>query len=190
MSDETPKPAVTHDQRRLAEAGLMFKGSRDFLLAYRLLGRRRTDPDVRAGTAPSPFQSWVVCASLALELALKCRIALDGKDPSWTHNYVTLFAELSPAAKEDVASRVSFREGRSTADRVAELLRDFKNPFETFRYLHELITSMEPAAFHEGDMMNVTRALYLSIIALRADFRAYPGAIWDPALVDETGMPK
>jgi HEPN domain-containing protein len=102
----------------------MFRGSRDFLLAYRLLGRRRADPDVRAARAPGPFQSWVVCASLALELALKCRIALDGKDPSWTHSYVKLFAELSPAAQQDIASRVAFTEGLSTAERVATLLKD------------------------------------------------------------------
>jgi len=190
MSNEKPKPILTDDQKRVATAGFMFRGSRDFLLAYRLLGRRRADPEVRDGKAPGPFQSWVVCASLALELALKCRIVLDGKPASWTHNYVALFGELTPAAQQDVASRISFTTGPSTAERLIDLLKGFKNPFETFRYLHELITKPQPAEFHEGDMIAVTRAAYLSIIDQREDFRPYQGVIWDPALFDETGMPR
>jgi hypothetical protein len=53
-----------------------------------------------------------------------------------------------------------------------------------------LITEPEIAVFHEGDMMNVTRSVYLSIIAQREDFGRYSGVIWDPALFDDTGMPR
>jgi hypothetical protein len=186
---DTPKTEMTDALRRIAEPGMMFDGSRDFLLAYRLLGRQRAQALARPGTVPSPWQSWIVCASLALELALKCRIVLDGGDAPKTHSYVKLFAELSPAAKRDLASRVPFREGQSTVERVAALLANFKNPFETFRYMHELIAKTEPAAFYEGDMMTVIRALYLSILSLREDFRRFRGMNWNPAAFDDTGMP-
>ena len=90
---------------------------------------------------------------MALELALKCHISLDGRQPPTSgkhaHDCAALFSDyLSPAAQRDLASSVrmaSTGEAPSVSELV-EVLRQFDGTFQRWRYLHEY----DGAAFHEG----------------------------------------
>src|SRR5438270_13947477 len=91
---------VSAEVERAMTAGRMFRGSRDFFLAYELLAAFHASAEVRSARAPSPIQSQATCAALALELALKARVVLDGgKAPSRGpdgHRYSAIFGILSP----------------------------------------------------------------------------------------------
>ncbi len=173
---------LTDEQEKLLRDSRMFHGSRDFLLAYRLLGEHRSSQMVRAGRAPSPLQSWVTCAAFSLELALKCRISLDGskKPPKRgrdAHDCAALFSKyLSEAAQRDIASgvRMASTSEAPSIDDLVGVLRQFDGTFNRWRYLHE---DFDGATFHEGDMMNVIAAVHESILRLHPDWRPWRGVI-------------
>lgn len=169
---------ISEDAKRGWEAGLLFKGSRDFLLAHELLGKRRDEPDVRAFRAPWPIQAYVTCASLALELALKCRIVLDRKVPANTHSYSVLFGQLSRVAQDDV---VSMFPAPATADDLIGILTELEGTFVNWRYLNERSARLEQTVFHEGKMVTLIHTLHDCIVGMRPDFAPWPGIIVDPA---------
>jgi hypothetical protein len=176
---DAPKRQWSEEAERTAKAWRIFRGSRDFLLAYDLLGDFLRSPEVRAGRAPSPIQSQATCAALALELALKARIVLDGRDPPRSgkagHDYVVMFDRLTPAARADIASFLALDGKPATEGGLRRVLREFDGTFKGWRYMHE----HSEIAFHEGNMIAVLRAVYFSVVRLRADFANWPGVIYD-----------
>ena len=73
---------------------------------------------VRAEREPSVLPPRATCAAFSLELALKCRISLDGREPPKSHDCAALFSKkyLAAEARGDIASGV-----RMTAGRVATI---------------------------------------------------------------------
>lgn len=173
-------PAMSDEVRRIVTAGQMFRGSRDFFLAYEVLGAFMQTPEAREGRAPKPIQSQATCAALALELALKARVVLDGRDPPSKgpdgHKYVALFGLLSRAAQEDIVKPLLLDGRPATVESVIGVLTDFEGTFQKWRYMHE----HREIAFHEGNMVAVLRAVYESVVRLRPDFGPWPGVIVDP----------
>ena len=168
---------MSEEARLGRDAGLVFFGSRDFLLAWELLEQRHRAPEVRAARAPWPMRAAVTCAAFSLELALKARLVLDGKQPAKEHRYSALFGALSPQAQQDIASRIQI-EGRTvTIDGLLELLKDCDRTFEEFRYLHERLARLETTTFYGDRIIAVTHAVHASIVRLRADFDQWPGVI-------------
>lgn len=167
---------MSRDATVSSRAGSMLRGSRDFYWAFHLLTIHRQDLEVRAGRMPSPFQSRATCAALALELAFKARLVLDGASErkTKTHDYEVLFTLLSAGAQADVASRLL--DGTGAPVDVASLrglLSEFKDTFLQWRYLHER-THTE---FQEGNIRALILALHASIVALRPEFGPWVGVI-------------
>ena len=163
-------------------AGKLFMGSREFQLAWRLLELYSEFGRADQGRLTAPlFGAPAVCAGLSLELALKCRIVLDGKQPpdkgAKGHDYVTLFTTLSSDAQDEVAARIRLSpDGRkATSPDLVDVLKQFEGTFVKFRY------PLSPGshAFHQGDIRNVLLALHDSIIQLRPDLGPWSGVIWD-----------
>jgi len=179
MTGENPA-ATSEEVRRIMTAGEMFRGSRDFFLAYEVLGAFMQSPEARQGCAPKPIQSQATCAALALELALKARIVLDGGDPPSKapdgHKYVAMFGLLSRTAQEDIVRPLLLDGGAASVEGLAKVLADFEGTFQKWRYMHE----HRELAFHEGNMVAVVQAVYESIVRLRPDFGPWPGVIVDP----------
>jgi hypothetical protein len=173
-------PGTSDEVRRTVTVAHMFRGSRDFFLAYQLLGAFMTSADVRDGRAPSPVQSHAANAAFALELALKARVVLDGREPPSRgpdgHKYGAIFALLSPGARDDVASFLLVDGKPTTAEMVAVMLGEFEGTFEKWRYMHE----HDEVVFHDGNMGAVMHAVYASIVRTRPDFGPWPGVIVDP----------
>ena len=159
------------------DAGLVFFGSCDFLLAWELLERQHQSPEVRAARAPWPMRAAATCAAFSLELALKAWLVLDGQQPAKEHRYSELFRALSPQAQGDIASRVRVDGQPVTAIGLLELLKDCDRTFEEFRYLHERLARLETTTFHGDRIVAVTRAVHASIVQLRSDFDQWPGVI-------------
>ena len=168
---------ITMDPLVARDAGLIFFGSRDFLLAWELLEQRHQDHEVRVGRAPWPMRAWATCAALSLELALKARLRLEGKQPKWVHTYSELFSDLSVQAKEDIASRVQIDGRPVTIDGLLALLKDCDGTFEQWRYLHEQLVRFEITTFHGDRIVAITRAIHASIVQLRRDFDQWPGVM-------------
>ncbi len=175
----TELETLSEDVRRTT-AAQMFRGSRDFLLAYDILGGFLRSSDVRDGRAPAPIQSQATCAALALELALKARIILDGGAPPTSgragHDYLVMFGLLSPAARADIASFLLLDGKPATVEGLGGVLKEFEGTFQEWRYVHE----HTEVAFHEGNMVAVIHAVYHSVVRLRPDFGPWPGVIVDP----------
>ncbi len=173
-------PGTSDEVRRSVVAGHMFRGSRDFLVAYQLIGAFRASAEVRQGRAPSPIQSLAANAAFALELALKARVVLDGGTPPSKgpagHSYVAMFSLLSHRAQEDVASLLLVGARPATVEGLVKSLKEFEGTFQQWRYLHE----HDQAVFHEGNMAAVIHAVHLSIVRARPDFGPWPGVIVDP----------
>lgn len=180
MSPDEPMTPDSEQVIRNIAACHMFRGSRDFFLAYQVLGSFMASPDVRGGRGPSPIQSQATCAALALELALKSRVMLDGGTPPSKgpdgHRYVAMFGLLSRRAQEDVASFLHVDAQPATVEGLARSLKEFEGTFQRWRYMHE----HSEVAFHEGNMVAVILAVYSSVVRLRPDLGPWPGVIIDP----------
>lgn len=179
-SDNQPKRRKSSADR-VGTASRMFRGSRDFLVAYELITDFCKTPEVKAARAPSPIQSQATCAALSLELALKARIVLDGGEPPTKgkagHSCLAMFKVLSIPAQKDVASFLLVDGKPAGLDGLLKALSDFEGTFQNFRYLHE----HTEASFHEGNLVNVIRGVHMSIVRARPDFGPWPGVIVDPA---------
>jgi hypothetical protein len=152
-----------------------FHGSRDFLLAWDLLDAHRRTQPVRKNKAGTPLRARATCASLALELALKSHIAIamEGKTPGRTHSFVALFRVLASDVQRRIASSVLLNGRPTDVDGLIDALTQCEGTFETWRHLHE----HENADFHEPYIVDVTRALHASILALHPEWRNWPGVI-------------
>lgn len=176
----TPPLALSDEQKKLISDSCMFDGSRRFLFAYQLLTKHDNSPFVREGRAPMTLQPRATCAVFSLELALKCRISLDGgkfpRKGREAHDCAALFSRyLFAKAQADVASGVRMATGKiASIGDVEDVLRQFHKTFETWRYLHE---HMDGAVFHERDVLNVVAAVHESILRLHPDWRPWPGVI-------------
>jgi hypothetical protein len=181
MTGDRQSNPTTDEVNRTVTAVHMFRGSRDFFLAYELLGAFLESSEVRQGRAPAPIQSQATCAALALELALKARIVLGGGSPPSKgpdgHKYVAMFNLLPRAAQEDVASFLHVDAHPATVEGLVRSLKEFEGTFQRWRYMHE----HTEIAFHEGNMVAVIRAVCRSIVRLRPDFGPWPGVIVDPS---------
>ena len=173
-------PGTSDEVRRAFVAGDMFRGSRDFFLAYQLIAAFRASAEVRQGRAPSPIQAQAANAAFALELALKARVVLDGGEPPSRgpdgHRYTAIFGLLSPKAKEDVASLLLEDGKPTTPESQVQVLKEMEGTFEKWRYMHE----HDRVDFHEGNMAAVIHAVHHSIVRARPDFGPWPGVIVDP----------
>lgn len=181
VSMKTTKGGNLTDQvQRDMVAAEMFRGSRDFFLAYELLEGFMASQEVREGRAPSPIQSEATCAALALELALKARIVIDGGEPPSKgadgHRYVAMFALLSPSAQNDIARSLLVDGQPSTVEKLVSVLTEFEGTFQRWRYMHEHLE----LAFHQGNMVAVIHGVYESIVRQRPDLGPWPGVIVDP----------
>jgi len=178
--------ALPEDTRRFVLASDLFRGSREFLLAWQLLEAYSKFARSQNGYAPPVFQSGAACLGLALELGLKARIVIDGGTPPRrgmkAHSYVRLFEEhLSAGAQHDVAALVRRNPDLRQASpaELVDVLRQFDGTFVKFRYVHETLYEEGQAVFHQGDLLNVTHAVHDSILRLRPDFRPWAGVIWE-----------
>lgn len=160
----------------------IFDASRDFLLGWELLEQhhplRLVLPPGR--TVRWPARSSAVCASLALELALKSRLTLEGAESPRTHSYSDLFGRLSPEAREEVQAAAARHGVRSAADALRQLdaagefppRKEGKRPeergvFETWRYVHETTA----ARFDSGFLVPLTLAVHESVLRRRPEWR-------------------
>jgi hypothetical protein len=177
--------ALSEDTERFLLAAGLFRGSREFHLAWALLDAYDAFGRAQQGRVPPVFQTPAVCAGLALELGLKARIVLDGKPPPTKggagHDYVRMFGMLSATAQEDVASRLRLAPDarKATPRELLDVLAQFEGTFVKFRYAHEELRAKGTITFHQGDIANVLVAVHDSIIALRPDFGPWNGVIWD-----------
>ena len=166
------------EARRATEPGMAFRGARDFFLAAQLLGARRKDPEVEASREPWSLQAYVTCTAFALELVLKARLLVDGKEvPKGRdgHSYTALFRALPEGTRADVVGRLAFSSGPATETDLVDVLQAMERTFETWRYMYEGKT----VPFNEHNMTEVFRAVQASIIEARPDFRPWPGVIWE-----------
>lgn len=170
------------DARALMQAGIAFRGARDFLLAHQILGARRLLPEVRAGRAPWPMQAHAVCAAFALELMFKARLLLDRSlvpKGAKGHSYVAMFDCLSAAAKADLVAVLHINDAAATEATVRGALEEMEGVFEGWRYLHEMNERRRPTPFSEASYDVFAHALHDLIIKARPDFEPWPGVIWD-----------
>lgn len=166
----------------------MFHSSRDFFLAWDLLARHSASDEVQRGTkGPTPLQARATCLALALELALKCRIAIEGSTPKREHRHAILFGQLSNTAQaelacslarsvDDVVALLGTFDRASGRERVPQGQRTQQPPkstFETWRYLHEY----DEADFSEGEMLKVVRALDEVILRVQPTWNFWPGVV-------------
>lgn len=149
----------------------IFHGSCDFFLAWERLAVQRRTAAARANRVYSPVQASAACASMALELALKCRIVLEGRKPRRDHEFHALFAQLDPKTQDDIAARTLLDGMPTTTADLLDALKRCKGTFVTWRYLHE----HENADFYEGCLSAVTRALHRSTLELYPHFWLWPG---------------
>lgn len=159
--------------RELLRPEFMFEGSCDFLLGWQLLDAHQQTQAVRENRARFPIQAVAACACMALELALKSLIKLEGTEPERGkagHNYVVLFRQLSPEAQAEIASRVVLDGKPATVGGVVGALTLCVGTFEKWRYKHE----HENLDFHQGYFIEVTRAVHESILRRQPGWR--PGA--------------
>lgn len=157
--------------RELELPGRIFQGSCDFYLAWEQLAAQRRTAAVRANRVYGSVQASAACASMALELALKCRITLEGKKPRREHEFHLLFEQLDPATQDDIASRVLLDGRRTTTAGVLDALKRCEGTFVTWRYAHE----HDEADFYEPYISEVTRALHRSMLEANPDFWLWPG---------------
>ncbi|MFT3916564.1 MAG: hypothetical protein QM704_21540 [Anaeromyxobacteraceae bacterium] len=162
--------------RRDLEPANMLQGSQDFLGAWNVLQRHRQAPAVVAGQERFPIQATASCASMALELALKCRVRLEGTTPPKTHRFSALIAAMSPAAQDALAAAVRIDDRQVDAGGLLQALVECDKTFETWRYLHE----HDNADFFEPRLIDTTRALHAIIL------KANPN--WQPAGVVPTHL--
>lgn len=168
-----------------ATACRAFHASRDFHKAWEILEAPRTIPGFRDHN-PWPHQAQIVCATLALELALKARLQLEDREPARTHSYVRIFRDLSEAAREEIGRELLFNgEPGTSADVEVALqsLDDAAQPykargkpvgvFDAWRYVHE----HSHVKFEGGTIVAVTIAIHNVILRLRPDWRGWPGVI-------------
>jgi len=171
---------LTSEQRKAVSTMLMFRGAREFFLTYQLAAGFGDSPLACEGRAPRLIQSRAACASLALELALKARVLLDGGEPPSRgadgHDHGAIFKVLTRGAQEDIASLLRVGDEPATVEGLAAVLAGFKGTFQTWRYMHE--GNVTP--FDEGGMVAVIGAVFSSIVRLRPDFGPFPGVIVDP----------
>lgn len=149
----------------------IFQGSCDFYLAWEQLAAQRRTAVARANRVYASVQASAACASMALELALKCRISLEGKKPRREHEFHILFEQLDPATQDDIASRVHLDGKRTNTADLIDALKRCEGTFVTWRYVHE----HENADFYEGWISEVTRALHRSMLEANPDFWLWPG---------------
>lgn len=172
---------ISEAVRRNINAVHMFRGARDFFLAYQLAAGFGDSPLACEGRAPRLIQSRAACASLALELALKARVLLDGGEPPSRgadgHDHGAIFKVLTRGAQEDIASLLRVGDEPATVEGLAAVLAGFKGTFQTWRYMHE--GNVTP--FDEGGMVAVIGAVFSCIVRFRPDFGPFPGVIVDPA---------
>jgi hypothetical protein len=148
------------EMRRDLEPANMLRGSQDFLTAWILLHRGKGDSVVFAGHEQFPFQATATCACMALELALKCRLRLDGKAPPKKHDFSVLVGALSTEAQEELAAEVRIDERPTDAAGLLRALAECDKTFETWRYLHE----HDSADFYEPRIIDTTRALHAIVL--------------------------
>jgi hypothetical protein len=114
---------------------------------WRATNTLRTD-DWR--TAPTPP---IVCAAFALELYLKCLIAMEGKKPPLSHDLKKLFRRLDAETQNEIRAR--FKPYENEAEELANraysnqglarppgaifdfVLEAGRDAFEVYRYIHE-----------------------------------------------------
>src|SRR5207247_178174 len=101
------------------------------------------------------------------ELALKARLMLDRIEPPSTHNYSNLFRRLSARTRTDVAHRLTRGNRGASAQEFTELLEQFGNPFEDWRYVHERLANLQPTAFDSTGILAAIHAVHDSIVELR-----------------------
>jgi hypothetical protein len=87
-----------------------------------------------------------------------------------------MFAPLSPAAQQDVASFLPIDGQPITVAALLAILQECEGTFQRWRYMHE----GGDLVFREGKIVCVIRAVYQSIVRLRPDLAPLPGVIVDP----------
>jgi hypothetical protein len=134
----------------------MFEASCDFLRGWEVLWAKHNSDAVKKTGERSPISACAMCASMALELALKSLITLENREPLLSHSFARLFKQLSPRSRSEVASKVVLDGKPTSAEGVAVALKLCAGTLNKWRYRHE----HSDIDFRQGHMMSVTRAVH------------------------------
>lgn len=134
----------------------MFEGSCDFLRGWEVLWAIHHSAASKGSGEQTPIGACAMCASMALELALKSLITLENKEPASSHSFGRLFNQLSQRSRADVASRVSFDRVPASVEGVQAVLKSCEGTLDKWRYRHE----HRDIDFYQSHMMSVTRAVH------------------------------
>ncbi|GAO01723.1 hypothetical protein PSR1_00583 [Anaeromyxobacter sp. PSR-1] len=134
----------------------MFEGSRDFLRGWEVLWAIHQSIAAKGSGEQTPISACAMCASMALELALKSLITLEQKEPVASHSFARLFRQVSGRLREEVASQVRFDGASTSVNAVTSCLKSCEGTLDKWRYRHE----HRDIDFNQGHMMSVTLALH------------------------------
>jgi len=164
---------------RLARAIHLFYASRDFLLSWDILEAHAVVARATGPRIPFPVRSQPTCAALALELALKSRLELEGTEAPRTHSATKLFARLSKGAQDEIMATLKCDGAAMTRADLDAVLAEFEGTWEGWRYMHELGGSGATVRFAQGNMRAVVLRVHQVLVGLRPDWVPWPGVIHD-----------
>lgn len=151
----------------------MFDASRDFLSGWKVLWATHQSIASKGRGEQTPISACAMCASMALELALKSLITLEQKEPVASHSFARLFRQLSARSRAELASVVRFDGVSTTVEGVSSCLKSCEGTLDKWRYRHE----HRDIDFKQGHMMSVTRALHEVVSRRLSEWHKRPHAI-------------
>lgn len=162
---------------RLVRASQLFWASRDFLLSWEVLERHAAMAKATGPRIPFPVRSQPTCAALALELALKARLELEGKEAPRAHSAAKLFGLLSKEAQDEIMATLKCSGAPMTRAALDVVLAEFEGTWEGWRYMHEHTGPGETVRFAHGNMYSLIIGIHQVLVALRPDWEPWPGVI-------------
>lgn len=163
---------------RLIRAVHLFQASRDFLLSWDILEAHAVMARATGPRIPFPVRSQPTCAALALELALKSRLELEGTEAPRTHSAAKLFGRLSKQAQDEIIAPLACAGSPMTRADVDGVLVEFEGTFEGWRYMHEH-SGGGTVRFAYGNMRAIIIRIHQVLVALRPDWGPWAGVIHD-----------
>jgi hypothetical protein len=163
-------------------ANSLFNQSRDFQLAWKILTDGEPQGEAKSHV-PWPLRAPVTCACMALELALKSLITLEGGTPASVHWAEDLFKQVTAASQNEIAAMLQVDGKPADVPSLLTALHELDDgapgatkrvpPLEAWRYTHEHQTVQHA----QGTMYVITRALHDLLVRRRPDWDPWPGII-------------
>lgn len=172
--------AATDDSiEKFVRASHLFWASRDFLLSWEILERHAAMAKATGPRIPYPVRSQPTCAALALELALKARLELEGKEAPRIHSAAKLFGRLSKEAQDEIMATLKCNGAPMTRADLDVVLAEFEGTWEDWRYMHEHTSPGDTVRFAHGNMHALILAIHGVLLTLHPDWGPWPGVIHD-----------